>query len=761
MTWDIGDKHPRARKDPHAQRSQMPPMHDIGGGAPLCGPECRYRSLYESGQESLRDLAAKHQEAVSDYKTLREGIISIAKRSFGGEVREVERRSGERFTNADDEALLIYLEGFIRDSQAHSRVKRRGMDTLRAALEQAGFELPDSHNPEDWAAAIRIQRPQTPGSYPATTELATDSVDEIDLALRELLEASTPPPSAPKPKPKPAEAPTPPPTEQSEPEPDTGGDAQPADEGGELADLFGDVEIQDWRNDIGITPEGGGESGLIDIFGDALPTSEPTAAPEPVPELDEHDQPSEDHLTERAATANEGAGETDFDIDLAVAPELEEDSEDELDFELPDADDFLADLDGLEVEEPNPNEADIDGLEDLDEIGVDPTTLLGGTDEKEDDAAERLDRAEIPADDDELADLLDGVDSGFDATLDLEAEEPPAAADELAGGDDLADLFADISEPTEESTDHSPAADGRQAPKPAPVNPAFLTPEEAAAAGQRLRPEITPQVEPAKRYEPQPSRKPEAPRARKAKAQRPENLRFDVPTVANAGGGQLSEEVHRICLEAVEVPRPVFITDLGAKLGDRAIAEAWESEMRSANNPPVRFTSPRKRHQDLGSLIRPDKFLRNAPADFTKTWWGEILERHRSNSLYELGVLGRAIGDYIVGYEVEDEYVTFRTNMPHGLSGIVVVIGDDLGEGGETRKAVADAVERLTKERLAAIMVLPVRHGRDDQVAEMLLEEGRARSWKPAMPIAVSPSWDYVKYRGDKAKVVFGGRTDL
>lgn len=136
-------------------------IHSYG----LCGPDCKYRSLYEGSQSSLSDMANKQAGALSRVGRLRSGMIASIKQTFPTEFADAESKLGKRMSACDDEILLAYLMGFLSmpKTQTATRViaqpaaastHNAELSTLRSALNKAGVILPQEDNLELWAQSI-------------------------------------------------------------------------------------------------------------------------------------------------------------------------------------------------------------------------------------------------------------------------------------------------------------------------------------------------------------------------------------------------------------------------------------------------------------------------------------------------------------------------------------------------------------------------------------------------------------------------------
>lgn len=166
-------------------------------GNSLCGPDCRYRSLYEGSQASLADMASKQAGSLGRVGRLREGIVAALKQTFPTEFSDAETQMGTRMGAVDDEVLLAYVTAFValtpattaaRSTSAAAAPTGRGDWTpMREALSRMGLTLPVADDPALWAKSIdEFARRRTPPpvtvSAPATAG-ASPSVSVTDARL--------------------------------------------------------------------------------------------------------------------------------------------------------------------------------------------------------------------------------------------------------------------------------------------------------------------------------------------------------------------------------------------------------------------------------------------------------------------------------------------------------------------------------------------------------------------------------------------------
>lgn len=753
-----------------------PTWADPGRADSLCGPGCRYRGMYESTQKSLEQMTANHAAAVQVHKELHDGLVAIVKRLFRGEVNEVERR-GHKFSDVSDAALLMHVEGFITELVSRRRADYGEMEALRAVLSQKGYELPKGHDMRAWVAALSTQHETHVEGFPALSELSGPPLSELDAELADLLaaeglSAQVTPPQAPTPPAPPAPAPLP-----TEPPASPAGTAN-----SDLADLF----ASDATTPETSTPAGGASEGS------APENTAPEHTDEPLSEAGA----SNDLETEPEIE--------DLDPDLLDSPEVDLSELDfdpaEMAFDEEDQDlseiepEIFDDLSSAEPETGTDSEpdsrADSEPDPDVPDASLEKTSHPGGASSpgpSGDDLADLFAAATRPKSTDPAAtedpallpsapanDLSDLFSDPEDAPEEVPPSIRPASADDLAAlfgtaddapapapveieddndEDALGDLSRDAagSAPTQPTGSSSETTKGLRAP-----NPAFLTPGQAAET--RVRPELATKPAPPTDGPGLGSRRTTERRTTKEKAIRPDPIRFDLPDSSQRPPTQLSSELDTTLLAATEIERPVFSSDLAPIAGSQEIVEAWEAQMRSVNNPPVRFLSPRSHHRSRGSLVLPHRLRTNPTQDFERSWWGQILlSGLRGNALYEAAVLYLAYQKYIVSVEISDDILTLRANLPHGLTGIILVTGDDLAEGGTTRTQLTDRLETLLGERLATVMILSPRRGREQVLVEIVSEEAKRREWRPSMPVAVDLSWTYAAGRSSTARLALGG----
>ena len=119
-----------------------------------CGPECRYRGLYEGSQRSLADLASRQADALGRISRLRNQIIQGLKRIMPVEFTDAERTLGRRLSEVDDELLGAYLESFLLLSAGKTRSDAGMLARLRAALEARGVDVYGAHNLSEIVAVL-------------------------------------------------------------------------------------------------------------------------------------------------------------------------------------------------------------------------------------------------------------------------------------------------------------------------------------------------------------------------------------------------------------------------------------------------------------------------------------------------------------------------------------------------------------------------------------------------------------------------------
>lgn len=350
------------------------------------------------------------------------------------------------------------------------------------------------------------------------------------------------------------------------------------------------------------------------------------------------------------------------------------------------------------------------------------------------------------------------------------SQEPaPAAGGRLSG------MFG----PAPSPADTPPAQEPERAPEPAPLPPITDEPADRRDEGMSAQQDVPPPVDEPDE-EPQdrppldnpaargPRMRPEAPvtsrrnrekKKPRTRAQAPDPASFDVPPDSTPKpSGDLSEDTHNALLAAVAIPRPVFTSDLASVAGSSEAVATWERQMRDLGmDAPVRFVAAKDRHRSRGSLVLPHAFLRDAASEFTRSWWAGCIETYRGRRLYELAVLLHRVGEDVVGYHLEDETVLLRLNQRRGLVGVVTVVGTELDEGGATRQALVDDLERLFTERLSLVAVLSTREDLEAKLVEVVEAESRRRGWQPPMPVVEACSWQWADSSGTAAKAILGG----
>lgn len=134
------------------ERRQGKGRHDDN----VCGPDCRYRALYEGSQATLRDMASHQADALGRHGRLKQAVVDTLKAEAPGAFQEAELRIGGRLQSADDPTVIAYLRYLTH--RLGTDGSGRGQVELRQVLERAGFVLPETGDLSAWAETIERQR---------------------------------------------------------------------------------------------------------------------------------------------------------------------------------------------------------------------------------------------------------------------------------------------------------------------------------------------------------------------------------------------------------------------------------------------------------------------------------------------------------------------------------------------------------------------------------------------------------------------------
>jgi hypothetical protein len=107
----------------------------------LCGPDCRYRGLYEGSQRSMADLATQQASALGRVGRLRANIVVGLKRIMPNEFTEAERALGRRLSEVEDELLAAYLESFLLLAAGRANSDSGAVVRLRTVLAKVGLDV--------------------------------------------------------------------------------------------------------------------------------------------------------------------------------------------------------------------------------------------------------------------------------------------------------------------------------------------------------------------------------------------------------------------------------------------------------------------------------------------------------------------------------------------------------------------------------------------------------------------------------------------
>lgn len=226
----------------------------------------------------------------------------------------------------------------------------------------------------------------------------------------------------------------------------------------------------------------------------------------------------------------------------------------------------------------------------------------------------------------------------------------------------------------------------------------------------------------------------------------------DVPEAGNTndvstGSEGLTDDIRTQLMAAIAVPRPVFTSDLASIVGGDEIISAWRDDLQTGDLT-VRFVLPKPRHRSRGSLVIPQATLAGSDINFSRSHWARCMEAYRGARIYEMGVFFHRFVEQVISFESDGETVAVRMSLPNGLTGAVLVAGQDLAEGGATRVSITGALDRLLRDRLVHVAVLVLNAEQFEAVRAAVEEEAKSKEWAANMPVTLSRSWEYVDGTG-------------
>ena len=104
--------------------------------------------------------------------------------------------------------------------------------------------------------------------------------------------------------------------------------------------------------------------------------------------------------------------------------------------------------------------------------------------------------------------------------------------------------------------------------------------------------------------------------------------------------------------------------------------------------------------------------------------------------------------DNTVSYDISAEIVVARLSLTDGLVGAVLVTGPQLGDGGSTREALLDTIEKLLAERLVRVAVLTTNAEWIEDITDAVAVGSVERDWPMSTPVMLSRSWEFADGTG-------------
>lgn len=712
----------------------------------LCGPECRYRGLYEGAQTSLTDLAAKQASVLARHGKLRQAVVSTLKSMLPRRFQELEQRANARLSEVDDDTFVSYVQWLLQ-APSDPEGLAPGLAALRDALGKAGIDVSDT-DPAAWAAQVqaRFGDPWFQASYTPTTSSQPGQHTPAASAgsprsLHDLFSDTPPATSAPdlpvakevpvvKEVPVAKELPV-----EKKPE---SNHQQGFDDLFDVDDPFASERAEQAANTAPSSP----------VIQDApSKTDQAPAKTSPPSPSDDSEEGSVDTNTagprdeEHRNSLDEVRGvRTQEVLDLVQDGEVRGND--------PHGESTFSDIHESEEEGAEEGAASLGDAFDEDSP-FDETSPLDEGSPFEDDVfgtEEFSGEGLIDDDADALADLDDFDDLGDINSNDV-SPEPGAQDGEELGAQQGDHTASAVAASAAADTDVPQAAHGRVASQPTPVPPSAElngTGDEPAASDRLF--DVPQRIAKAPALRPEIGARPSPGAAKRTRKRSSKNV---VTPSLDLPGSLLpaaldAESVSRIDA-LVTIPRPVFTSDLIEQTGSAELIESWQEHRRRESG--ITFIAPKRRHRLRGSLLLPTGWLRDAQFEFQDSWWADIVNtpQFRGSVIYELGALLHRVGDQVVSWRINQnrETVLLRLRSSRGIIGVVVAVGKDLEPEGTTSAAVVAEVEELFRERCEIIVVLSVTDAGLDQTVALLDLESQRRRWRPPCHVVAAHSWEY------------------
>lgn len=694
----------------------------------LCGPDCRYRSLYAGSQTSLADMAHRQAQALSRVGRLRQGVLQSMRRNFAKSFQEAERALGHRLNESDDEVLLAYLGHILAASPSATPLIPDGLEELRDAIFSLGVNLPAGTDLASWAEAVNAHN---------------NSSDMMSSDLSELFGMDF------------------------EVTPDAAGSEKAKKENDKEKQ-----EAQENKESKSRRPLNSLRKSLQSLSSEDAKLKEAinaaVSAPDFEPKKPVKKVTQSDTNLKASDVIKEKVDNSFKHLDTPPFATFDEVNS------LPPADPYSA-SDELEDELPFPQA----GLTPtLSEAAQDDLASLFNENEEENvqekplsKAAARRKRKNLNAaqakqqtnnnEPEVTLERLNKVPQEAVSSWTRPVSKPESNEPEI----NLPDMSEpEINLPEETSApapvDKHKAAHVIEMAKAAP-------PQEIIEEEKTVLPTVLPQQQPLSavlkpEFFPVATKK--TTRARRAvkkeiraHAAVPDSALYDVPAEQQLeSGAVLTNEIRDAMLASVCIPRPVFTSDLLGVAGSQELLDAWESECRASTQTPVRFIAAKTRHRQRGSLALPYDFYKDIAAESKRSVWADCMDRYRGAVLYEIAVLLHRVEEEVVSFKTDDDFLTLRLKTRTGLAGIVVPLTEKFNAGEITRAKMAAELDSLLSERLNIIAVLAPRNQSIEAMCNAVTEEKEARRWAPTVPVVADFTWDYAQNRGATSKVLMG-----
>lgn len=217
----------------------------------------------------------------------------------------------------------------------------------------------------------------------------------------------------------------------------------------------------------------------------------------------------------------------------------------------------------------------------------------------------------------------------------------------------------------------------------------------------------------------------------------------------------LTQQMRDALNATIEMPGPVFSSDLLPITNSHSILNQWKAEQRGSK-ATASFIRSKKAYKNFGDLVIPKEAKKDSTSVLAKSTWGAcIRQEYRGAWLYEVGVLLHSIKESdIFSRHISNNIFVIEENLPsRGLIGLIA-LPKTPEEGTPVYSEFVAMLGKMLQEKLELIAILALNSQEEATLEAILPKIIYNQNWQPTIKIGLGTIRSFAENGGKSLSLV-------